>query len=174
MNETIWNTTSEVYVHFFLGGITILFYTYAIFLCFAIYDYQDEKPNNEKWILDHQIKDWMTSQFCYLFFVGWVQFISLFTPAAPLNICYFSSYVVVFLLHFLVSTIFVYMYIQYIFTFQPQDTVNIQSSTLWKKALIWKFILTLFILLLSILFPFEEQPIPFQLLSKGQKYDRYV
>ena len=174
MNETIWNTTFEVYLHFFLGGITILFYTYAIFICFAIYDYQDEKPDDEKWILDHQIKDWMISQFCYLFFVGLVQFISLFTPAAPLNISYFISYVGVFLLHFLVSSIFVYLYLQYIFTFQPQDTTNVQNSSLWKKALIWKCLLTLIILLLSILFPLEEQPIPFQLMSKGQNYDRYV
>ena len=172
MDETIWNTTSEIYLHFFLGGITILFYTYAIFICFAIYDYQDEKPHDEKWILDHQIKDWMTSQFCYLFFVGLVQLISLFAPAAPLNISYFICYIGIFLLHFHVSTIFVYLYLQYIYTFQPQDFVNVQNSTLRKKCLIWRFLLTLIILLLSILCPLEKQQIPFQLLSKGQKYDR--
>ena len=75
---------------------------------------------------------------------------------------------------FHVSTIFVYLYLQYIYTFQPQDFVNVQNSTLRKKCLIWKFLLTLIILLLSILCPLEKQPIPFQLLSKGQKYDRWV
>ena len=78
MNETIWNTTSEVYIHFLLGGITVFVYSYAIFLCYAIYDYQDEKPNDEKCPLDHLIKDWMNSQFCYLFFVGLVQFTILY------------------------------------------------------------------------------------------------
>ena len=172
MNETIWNTTSEAFVHFFLGGITIFIYTYAIFLCYAIYDYQDEKPDNEKCPLDHQLKHWMNSQFYYLFYLGLVQFISLFSPPILLNISYFICYIGVFLLHFQVSTIFVYMYLQYVYTFQPQDFVNVQNSTLRKKCLIWKFLLTLIILLLSILFPLEEQPIPFQLLSKGEMYDR--
>ena len=172
MNETLWNTFSEAFVHFFLGGITISIYTYAIFLCYAIYDYQDEKPDDEKCPLDHQIKQWMNSQFCYLFYVGLVQFISLFSPPILLNVSYFISYIGIFILHFHVSTIFVYMYLQYVYTFQPQDFVNVQNSTLRKKCLIWKFLLTLIILLLSILFPLEKQPIPFQLLSKGQMYDR--
>ena len=172
MNETLWNTFSEAFVHFSLGGIIISIYTYAIFLCYAIYDYQDEKPDDEKCPLDHQIKQWMNSQFCYLFYVGLVQFISLFSPPILLNISYFICYIGIFLLHFHVSTIFVYLYLQYIYTFQPQDFVNVQNSTLRKKCLIWKFLLTLIILLVSILFPLEKQPIPFQLLSKGQMYDR--
>ena len=173
MNETIWSSTSEAFVHFFLGGLTVFLYTYAIFLCYAIYDYQDEKPDDEKCPLDHQIKDWMNSQFCYLLYVGLVQFISLFTPPILLNISYFITYVGVFLLHFQVSTIFVYLYLLYVYTFQPKDSVNVQNLNR-NKCLVWKFLLTLVILLLSILFPLEEQPIPFQLLSKGQKYDRYV
>ena len=173
MNETIWNTTSEVFTHFFLGGITIFVYSYAIFLCYAIYDYQDEKPNDEKCPLDHLIKDWMNSQFFYLYYVGLVQFISLFTPSVNLSIVYIISYIGVFLLHWHVVSIFVYMYLQYIFTFQPQDTGNVLISTMRKKCFLWKLLLVFVSLLLSIIFPLEEQPIPFQLLSKGLEYKRY-
>ena len=55
-NNTLWMSNSEALGHFFLGGITIFVYTYAIFLCSAIYDYQNEKPNDEKCPLDHQLK----------------------------------------------------------------------------------------------------------------------
>ena len=173
MNETIWNTTSEVYIHFFLGGITIFVYSYAIFLCYAIYDYQDEKPNDEKCPLDHLIKDWVNSQFCYLYYVGLVQFISLFTPSINLSIVYIISHIGVFLLHWHVVLIFVYVYLQYIFTFQPQDTGNVLISTMRKKCFLWKLLLVFISLLMSIIFPLEEQPIPFQLLSKGLEYKRY-
>ena len=56
MNETIWINYSEVIGHLFLGGTTIFVYSYAMFLCCAVYDYQDEKPEEEKCLLDHQIQ----------------------------------------------------------------------------------------------------------------------
>ena len=56
MNETLWTTPEETVAHFLMGGITIFVYMYAIFLCSAIHDYQDEKPEEEKCILDHQIQ----------------------------------------------------------------------------------------------------------------------
>ena len=58
MNETIWSTNSEAFVHFFLGGITIFLYSYAIFLCYAIYDYQDEKPDDEKCLFDFEFSNY--------------------------------------------------------------------------------------------------------------------
>ena len=88
------------------------------------------------------------------------------------NIAYLFSYIGVFLIHFHIATIFVYMYLQYVFIFQPQDTVDVQNLLFWKKCLIWKFLITFFIILLSILLPFEEQTIPLQLFAKGEQCDR--
>ena len=47
-----------------LGGTTVLVCTYAIFLCYAIFDYQDEKPYDEKSPIDvllKVIKFWLWS-----------------------------------------------------------------------------------------------------------------
>ena len=173
LDKISWMTLDEAVSHFIFGGITIFVYSYAIYLCCAIYDYQDEKPEAEKCPLDPLIKDWMNSQFFFVYYVGFVQFISLFTPSVKLGyFVYMVSYLGIFLFHFHVATIFVYMYIQYVYTFQPDDIGNIDTLSLRRKGLFWKFIITSITLLLSIVFPLEDQPIPFQLLTKGREYDR--
>ena len=48
MNETFLNSLEEVVGHLFGGGTIFSVCAYAIFLNFAVYDYQDEKPVNEK------------------------------------------------------------------------------------------------------------------------------
>ena len=63
MNSTLWNSTEEVVAHLILGAVTILVYAYAIFLCYAIWDYQDEKPKDEKRPTDVLIKDLKHSEF---------------------------------------------------------------------------------------------------------------
>ena len=57
MNSTIWSSTEEAVMSFILAPITIFVFAYAIFLCYAIYDYQDEKPKDEKSPTDILIKD---------------------------------------------------------------------------------------------------------------------
>jgi hypothetical protein len=59
-SEILWNTTEETVSSFFLGGATVFVHCYAIFLCSAIYDYQDEKPHEEKGPDDIILKDLMT------------------------------------------------------------------------------------------------------------------
>lgn len=177
MNETIWFTPSEAIGHFFLGLITIFIYCYAIFLCYAVYDYQDEKPEEEKCLLDYEVKDWMNCQCLLLYYTGFVQFISLFTftkPIASNNFVYIVCYLGVFLFHFQCVSVFVYLYFQYVHTFQPDDIKDVEPSSYRWKSLLWKFFLTCFTLLLSILFPLEDQPILFQVMTKEAKYDRYV
>ena len=39
-----------------LAGVTVCVNAYAIFLCFAIYDYQDEKPSADKSPIDVFVK----------------------------------------------------------------------------------------------------------------------
>ena len=50
MNTTLWNnhSTPEAIVHAMFGLGSMILHFYAIFLCCAIIDYQDEKPQNEK------------------------------------------------------------------------------------------------------------------------------
>ena len=40
MNQTLWNSTEEAVSSLIFGGFIIYTYAYAIFLCYAIYDYQ--------------------------------------------------------------------------------------------------------------------------------------
>ena len=57
MNGTFCNSAEEALGHLLLGGTVIGIYSYAIFLCYAIYDYQDEKPAVEKTPIDILMKD---------------------------------------------------------------------------------------------------------------------
>ena len=40
MNSTLWNTYEEALGHFILGGASLFVHAYAIFICYAISDYQ--------------------------------------------------------------------------------------------------------------------------------------
>ena len=44
LTTAFWNTTEESIGHVFLGGLTLIVYGYAIFVCYAIYDYQGINP----------------------------------------------------------------------------------------------------------------------------------
>ena len=71
------NSTEESIGYFFLGGISLSLHGYAVFLCSAIFDYQEEKPNQEKSPFDALIKDLMRSQFWIVYGVGLIQIIAL-------------------------------------------------------------------------------------------------
>ena len=107
-----------------------------------------------------------------MFYIGLVQFVSLFTPPVTSTIVYAICYMGVFLFHFHLAQVFVYLYIQYVYTFQPDNFEGVQKSTLRWKSLCWKIFVTIVMILLSIAIPLEKQPIPFQLFSKGKQYDR--
>ena len=71
------NSTEESIGYLFLGGISLSLHGYALFLCAAIFDYQDEKPNQEKSPFDALIKDLMRSQFWTVYGTGLIQIIAL-------------------------------------------------------------------------------------------------
>ena len=73
MNVTFWNSPPEAFGCIFLGGISISLHGFAMFLCCAIFDYQDEKPSNEKSTFDVLIKDLMFSQFWMLYGLSLIQ-----------------------------------------------------------------------------------------------------
>ena len=172
MNVTISNSTQEVVGQLFLCGTTFSVCAYAIFLCYAIYDYQEEKPGEEKCPIDFLVKDLMHSAFWLLYYVCVVLIISLFSPPITSNIAYLISSISVFLIQFYITSLLVLLYIQHVYTFYQDEFVNVDVSIMRQKSIMWKFILTLFSLFLNYLFPFLEVPIVYQILTKGAKYDR--
>ena len=59
MNITNWNNTEEVVVYTIFGALSFSMHLYGLFLTSAIFDFQDEKPNEEKSPFDVLIKDLM-------------------------------------------------------------------------------------------------------------------
>ena len=105
---------------------------------------KQEKPKEEKSPIDVLLKDLMNSQFCLLYYMCLVQFISLFSPeTAAYNCFYYVSHIGVFLLNFHTASVFVTFYIQYVFVFQPDDAKGIQVSALTWKSLVWNLALLL-------------------------------
>ena len=172
MYVTIFNSTEELVGQLFLGGTAFSVCAYAIFLCHAIYDYQEEKPSEEKSPIDFLVKDLMHSEFWLLYHVCLVQIISLFSPPITSNVAYLISYMQVFLLNFYQTSFLVLLYIQHVYIFYHNEFVNVDFSIMRQKSIMWKFILTLSSLFLSCLFPSLEVPMAYQILTKGAIYDR--
>ena len=173
MNETFLNSTEEVVGCLFLGGTTFSVCAYAIFLCYAIFDYQDEKPDEEKSPIDVLVKDLLQSQFWLLYSICLIGLISLFTPPITSSMAYLVSYLVsVFLVNFQQISLLILLYIQHLYVFYPDESANVDVSIMRRKSLIWKFILTFFSLFLGYLVPSSEVPLTYQMLAKGANYDR--
>ena len=172
MNETFLNSTEDVVGCLFLGGTTFSVCAYSIFLCYAIYDYQDEKPAEEKSPIDVLVKDLLHSEFWLLYNICLIELISLFTPPITSNMAYLISHISVFLVNFHHMSLLILLYIQHLYVFYPEECANVDVSIMRRKSLIWKFILTFFSLFLSCLVPSPEAPMAYQLLAKGANYDR--
>ena len=168
MNITNWNNTEEVVVYTIFGALSFSMHLYGLFLTSAIFDFQDEKPNEEKSPFDVLIKDLMRTLFWVAYFIGHIQFISFFTPPMNNGFVYLLSYFGVFISHFVPATILVTVYIQNVFTFQPDDIEGIEVTTLRHKCMVSKLILTFASMVLSILVPIEKDPIVFQWLDKDR------
>ena len=174
MNETCLNSTEEVVGCLILGGTTISLCAYAIYLCYAIYDYQDEKPAEEKSPIDVLVKDLLHSQFWLLYDICLIGLISLFAPPITSSMVYLVSHISVFLINFHHVSLLILLYIQHLFIFYPDECANVDVSIMRRKSLIWKFILTFFSLFLSYLVPSQDVPVAYQMLAKGANYDRYL
>ena len=176
MNVTLWNSTEEGSIHFLYGVISIFIHGYALVLCLAIFDYQDEKPKEEKNLFDVLIKDQMSIAIFIAYAIGITQIISLFTPPLTCNIIYWVSYCGIFLGHFYCASMLVTVYIKHVFIFQPDDIIDIKESDLKWKSRVSKLILTLICMLISYALPNGElQPPVFQWLTKDKIiYNRYL
>ena len=139
---------------------------------YAIYDYQDEKPIEEKSPFDLLIKDLLHSEFWLVYHICLYEIISLFTPTITSNVAYLISYISVFLINFHQISLLITIYIQHLYIFYPDECVNVDVSVMRQKSILWKFILTFFNIFLSCLFPSSEVPHTYQLLTKGVNYNR--
>ena len=171
MNVTISNSTQEVVGQLFLCGKTFSVCAYAIFLCYAIFDYQEEMPNEEKSPIDFLVKDLMHSEFWLLYYICLIVVTSLFIPPITSNFAYLIWHVYVFMLNFLQISLLILLYLQHLYVFHPDEFVNADFSIVRQKTTVWKLILTLFCLFLNYLVP-GEVPMSFQVLAKGANYDR--
>jgi hypothetical protein len=172
MNETLWNSTEEAFGYFLLGALSIFIHAYAMFLCSAISDYQDEKPKHEKSPFDEFIKDLMNFQFFFIFYSGLIHFIGLFSPPIEANnLVYFVTVFGILIRHFNAASYLITLFTKYVFIFHPNKLENIPAWTLKKKRIVGKFLLTLFAVLISIEFPTEELPFQFEILTKKGCYD---
>ena len=172
MNETFLNSLEEVVGHLFWGGTTISACAYAMFLCYAIYDYQNEKPPEEKSPIDVLVKDLLHSEFWLLHNICLIELISLFTPPITSNMAYLASHISVFLVTFHHMSLLILLYIQHLYVFYPDECENVDVSIMRRKSLIWKFILTFVSLFLGYLVPSPGVPMAYQMLAKGANYDR--
>ena len=174
MNFTIWNDTNEVVASFVLAAVSIFVHAYAIFLCFAIWDYQDEKPKEEKSPSDVLIKDIKNVEFWYLYLSVLVQFISLFTQSINSNFVYLIAYLQVVVMNFYSVSWLVYLYIQYVYVFQNKEFESVNVSSMRWKSLGWKSLITIISLILNIAIPTPENMNPyfFKILSKRNYYNR--
>ena len=172
MNETFLNSTNEVVGSLFLFGTTIFVCAYAMFLCYAIYDYQDEKPPEEKNPIDLLVKDLMLSEFWLVYQNCLIEIVSLFAPPITSNVVYLISYINVFLIDFHQISLLILIYIKHIYVFYPDECVSVDVSIMRQKSIIWKFTLTFFSLFLSFLVPSSHVPWAYQMLAKGANYDR--
>ena len=172
MNSTLWNSQEEVVWSFVLAPVTMFIHGYAIYLNYAIYDYQDEKPKEEKSPTDVLIKDIKNVEFWGLYLLCVTKIISLFTPPINSDLVYIASHVALFLVNFYSVSWLVTLYIQYVYVFQNDQFANINESSMRRKSFCWKIFLTVISILLNILLPSEGTPWFYDILSKGRQYER--
>ena len=179
MNTTLWNSTEEGLICFSVGLISILVHIYAIVICFAVVDYQKEKPTDEKELIDVLLIDLMYAQIRLLLYIILTYNISLFsTPILYETLLYCVSYLGVLIFCFWTTSYFVTLCFGYVFVFHPdsgekmQLFLNIRSTASIMKLLLCVISLSLSYILPS---PMKPQPQVFNLMCKGKlPYKRWV
>ena len=133
MNTTLWNSSEEVAINFSVGMVSIFVHVYAVVICFAIIDYQKEKPVDEKGPMDVLITDLMYAQMRIIFFSGFAYHISLFsTPIIYESFVYWVAYLGVFLVNVLTVSYLGLLWFFLGFLFY--------CSELLLSALFWQFV----------------------------------
>ena len=142
-----------------------LFFEYILTLDDLHLIYIDEKPKEEKCLLDHQLKDLCYSQFYFLYYSVLVHFISIFAPPITFVVAFWMTHFGIFLMYFNVVSTFVCLHIQYEFIFHHEDLKNIKISILRMTSIIWKILLTLLVFSVDVACPIQKL-VTMQLLIK--------
>ena len=124
MNSTVWNT-EDTSLNFVLGTISTFVHGYAMFMCFAIHDYQNEKPREEISPIDVLVKDFMTSSFLLLSYSYLVHLISLSIPPTISINAYLISHIGTFITNFESVSMLITLYIQHICVFYSDQFSNL-------------------------------------------------
>ena len=134
--------------------------------------YTNDKPVEEISQIDTEFKDMTTTTNCLLYVIGFIQFISVFIPPVTFEIVYLITHLSLFLANFYLVSWLVYFYILNLYVFYPDTVKDIPISTIRLKSFLWKVLLTVIYMVISVICPIEDQPLVFQFLTKGKQYDR--
>ena len=112
--------------------------------------YQKEKPNYEKSTFDCVYRDTLAANIALTGYAGLCTFIGILippcqSPTLPYALSTFGYMLYVFVW----ASIFITLYINHIYTFQPESTVGVQAFKLRWKSIVWKLFLTIFTLLMD-------------------------
>ena len=89
-------------------------------------------------------------------------------PPITSTVAYLISHTNVFLVNFHQISVLILLYIQHIYVFYHYECANADAFIMRRKTIIWKLILTFFILFLNC----PEVPGAYKMLAKGANYDR--
>ena len=135
----------------FFGLIAIsLTSTASTTFAILIRRYQKEKPNYEKSTFDCVYRDTLAANIALTGYAGLCTFIGILippcqSPTLPYALSTFGYMLYVFVW----ASIFITLYINHIYTFQPESTVGVQAFKLRWKSIVWKLFLTIFTLLMD-------------------------
>ena len=111
--------------------------------------YQKDKPSYEKSIFDCVYRDTLAANIILTSYIGLCNYIGILLPPChdPL-VPYVLSTLGYFLYSFSWASIFITLYINHIFTFQPENTEGVDEFTLRWKSMLWK-LLTFFLVVFT-------------------------
>ena len=112
--------------------------------------YQKEKPNYEKSTFDCVYRDTLAANIALTGYAGLCNYIGILippcqSPTLPYALSTFGYMLYVFVW----ASIFITLYINHIYTFQPESTDSVQAFKLRWKSIVWKLFLTIFTLLMD-------------------------
>ena len=152
---------SLFYALTFFFGLMAISLTSVASTSFAILirRYQKEKPNYEKSTFDCVYRDTLAANVALTVYAGLSNFIGiLIPPCQSPTLPYVLSTFGYTLYVFVWASIFITLYINHIYTFQPESTVGVQEFKLRWKSIVWKLFLTIFTLLMDVVLgPFQRR-----------------
>ena len=121
--------------------------------------YQKDKPNEEKSNFDCVYRDTLAANIALTAYTGFFNYIGILMPPCKSPNLPYAIFIFGYILFtFVWASIFITLYINHVYTFQPESTLGVQEFKLRWKSRVWKLCLTIFTLLMdTILGPFQRK-----------------